>query len=227
MPADQDLPSMLRLRRVSVGLTQEELAEKAGISARTVSDVERGIRTSVYPDTARRLADGLGLQGEDRARFERSARGRRGPPIDPPSRGGPTAGASGEIPTPPSRLIGRSSDVDAVRDRLRSGARLVTVTGPGGIGKTRLAIEVATLERADAGEDVTFLSLAGTTDASLFAPMLAHALGQRQPREPLEQAVRDHLRDRRALIVLDTLEHLPGAIPFIGDMLAAGPGVRI
>ena len=79
------LGPLLKQLRTAAGLTQEELAERSGISARTVSDVERGLRTNVYPDTARRLAAALGLQEEARHRFEAIARGRALTPLQPES----------------------------------------------------------------------------------------------------------------------------------------------
>ncbi len=112
-------------------MTQEELAERAGISARTVSDVERGLRTLVHHDTARRLTSALGLGDEQRLGFEVLARG--GPPGRPP------------LPTPsglPTRLtpcLGRFKELEAIKGALLGGdVRLLTLTGPGGIGKTRL-----------------------------------------------------------------------------------------
>ena len=71
------LGPVLKQLRSAAGLTQEELADRSGISTRTVSDLERGIRTAAYADTARRLAEALGLQDEARHRFEAIARGAR------------------------------------------------------------------------------------------------------------------------------------------------------
>ena len=75
------LAPLLRRQRAAAGLTQEELAERAGVSVRTISDVERGLRTSIYRDTAQRLASALRLREVERARFESVARGsaHRGP----------------------------------------------------------------------------------------------------------------------------------------------------
>jgi transcriptional regulator with XRE-family HTH domain len=77
---DRTIGSLLRAHRSSRGLTQEELAEKAEVSARTVSDVERGLRTRIYRDTALRLADALDLGGRERTEFEVTSRGRRQQP---------------------------------------------------------------------------------------------------------------------------------------------------
>src|SRR5689334_3221897 len=112
-------------------MTQEELAERSGISARTVSDIERGLRSVVHADTALRLASALGITGESRDMFDALARGRRaGEQPDLPASNVP------DVPTP---LLGRSSELRAITAILAGHAvRLLTLTGPGGIGKTRL-----------------------------------------------------------------------------------------
>ena len=76
---DTELGGLLRRHRDAAGLTQEELAERAGISSRTISDVERGLRDGVFRDTAARIAVALGLAGDERIRFEAVARGGRLP----------------------------------------------------------------------------------------------------------------------------------------------------
>ncbi|MFN2614302.1 MAG: helix-turn-helix domain-containing protein, partial [Actinomycetota bacterium] len=78
--------ALLKGYRAGAGFTQEELAEKAEVSARTVSDVERGLRRRIYRETAGRLADALGLDGDERTAFEAAARGRTAPAESPVSR---------------------------------------------------------------------------------------------------------------------------------------------
>src|SRR5207302_8743006 len=103
-------------------MTQEELAERAGISARTVSDVERGLRTLVHHDTARRLTSALGLGDEQRLGFEVLARG--GPPGRPPL---PTPSG---LPTPPAPCVGRFMELEATKGGLLGGhARPPTLIG--------------------------------------------------------------------------------------------------
>ena len=126
----------LKRFRIAAGLSQEELAERAGISARTISDVERGLRMTVYPDTARRLAQALDLRDEQRRQFESTLRTHES--HDPPARPGSV------LPIAPTPLLGRSSELAAVTTAIAiSGVRLLTLTGAGGIGKTRLALEAA------------------------------------------------------------------------------------
>src|SRR5438067_2792331 len=135
---DSALGGLLRRHGDMAGLTQEELAERAGVSARTISDVERGLRDGVYRETAARIAVGLGLAGEERARFEAAGRRRRSRPGQPGAAGRKPAAA---LPVPPTRLIGREQELAAIVARLRDRhVRLLTLTGMGGIGKTRLAV---------------------------------------------------------------------------------------
>ena len=113
---------LLRRHREDAQLTQEELADRAGLSARTISDIERGVRSRAYADTAARLSDALSLDGPERAAFLETARGRA-------SRG--TTMAS-PVPRPLTAMVGRERElgelVSAFVDR---GSRLVTVTGLG------------------------------------------------------------------------------------------------
>jgi transcriptional regulator with XRE-family HTH domain len=208
------LGTLLKRHRASAGLTQEELAERAEVSARTVSDTERGLRTAIYRDTARRLADALGLDGDSREEFEHAARGRGGPPAPPP------------LPVPPTRLIGREQELKIALSALENDdVRLLTLTGPGGIGKTRIALEAA--RRAHFAGGVFFVPLGATQDPTLVLSAIAHAVGVTWARPPLVPAIADRLRGRDLLIVLDTFEHLLDAAADVSELLASSPGVRV
>ena len=213
---DQTLgPTLKRLRRAA-GMTQEELAERAGISARTVSDVERGLRTLVHQDTARRLASALGLSEEQRRRFVVLARG------DARAQAPPAATAG--LPTVLTPLLGRSKELAAIQAALLGGdVRLLTLTGPGGIGKTRLAIEAARRIESSWPDGVYFISLGELKDASLVAPELAKAVGAVESEHGLQEALISRLKGRKALIVLDTFEHLPAAAPLVYALVLGCP----
>jgi predicted ATPase/transcriptional regulator with XRE-family HTH domain len=218
----ESVGDLLRRYRVDAGFTQEDLAERAAISARTVSDIERGLRTSIYRDTATRLAQALRLEGSARAVFQQAAR--RAPagvsrmsPIEAASRL-----AIHPIPAPLTRLIGRADELTAVVGALRSGTvRVLTLVGPGGIGKTRLAIEAADKIAADFADGACFVSLAVTDDATMMPSLMARELGLLSVRKPMHEAVRDHLRDREMLVVLDTFEHLLPAAAYIAELATA------
>src|SRR5271166_894840 len=136
--------ALLRQLRDDAGLTQEELAEAASLSPRSVSDLERGVNLTARHDTARLLAGALGLSGSRRARFEAAARGRV--PADQVLAAG--EGGLGTLPRPLTSFVGRQRELAEAR-RLLESSRLLTVTGPGGGGKTRLCIELAAAVAAD------------------------------------------------------------------------------
>jgi predicted ATPase/transcriptional regulator with XRE-family HTH domain len=215
---DDRLGASLKKLRLSAGMTQEDLAERAGISARTVSDVERGLRNVVHHDTALRLASALGLADEQLRRFDALARGRELSPLP--------ISQAGRLPPVPTPLLGRSSEVEAVSAALEaSDVRLVTLTGPGGIGKTHLALEVARrIQRSFAG-GVFFVSLGEVKDASLVAPEVAKTIGVVETGADLQELMTKRLAGMRALLVLDTFEHLVPAAPLVYAMLLSSPDI--
>jgi predicted ATPase/DNA-binding XRE family transcriptional regulator len=220
---DTALGGLLRRHREAAGLTQEELAERAGVSARTISDVERGLRDGVYRETAARIAMGLGLAGDERALFEAAAqRARR------PGRQAAIGLQPAAAPIPPTRLVGREQELAAILASLRDPrVRLVSLTGIGGIGKTRLAVEASAALGLDFPDGVCFVSLAQTSDPRLVAPLVARALGVNPTREPVADLIKMRLGGRRVLLVLDTFEHVLDAAPFVADLLASCSGLTV
>jgi predicted ATPase/DNA-binding XRE family transcriptional regulator len=216
--ADDNLGASLKNLRRATGMTQEELAERAGISARTVSDLERGLRTTVHHDTARRLASALGLGDEQRRKFEAVARGRA---IVLPS--AQTRGAILTVPTP---FFGRSRELESIKATLVAGdVRLLTLTGPGGIGKTRLALEAAAGIQVSFPDGIFFVSLGELKEASLVAPELAKSVGAVETGAGLEELLTRRLAGRRVLVVLDTFEHLTPAAPLVYSLLLSCPKI--
>jgi predicted ATPase/transcriptional regulator with XRE-family HTH domain len=215
---------LLRRRRLAAGLTQEALAARAGISTRAVSDLERGLHAVPRRDTLVLLCDALGLAGAERAAFAAAARRVARPRS--------TSGARPERDVPPvplTPLIGRQSERSVVGALLRdSSARLVTLTGPGGVGKTRLALAV-TAQMSDAFPDgQVFVDLAPVRDPDLVLAHLATALGVREAAgRGLADAVHEFVRRRGMLLVLDNVEHLLPAAPVVAELLAAGSQLNV
>jgi non-specific serine/threonine protein kinase len=133
------------------------------------------------------------------------------------------------LPVPLTRFIGREREIEAVADRLcRDDVRLVTLTGSGGVGKTRLALRVAqeVADRFAAG--VAFVSLAPVPRPDLVLPAIARSLAVRESADrPLVESLVAALRDRHLLLVLDNFEHLLGAANDLADLLAACPQLTI
>jgi predicted ATPase/class 3 adenylate cyclase len=132
-------------------------------------------------------------------------------------------GAQTSLPVPATPLIGRDDDLDRLRATIgRPGLRLVTLTGPGGIGKTRLALAAAaSLDTAFSG-GVFFVPLAAVSDAAAMWKTLADSLDVGDEGEP-PGAVTGYLARRRALLVLDNLEQLYGAAEVVAALLAGAP----
>lgn len=215
---------LLRRYRTTSGLTQEALAERAGISARTISDVERGLRRNVYRNTAARLADVFELAGTDRDTF--LALAQRGAARSANRSTIGVDASAPRLPSPLTRLVGRESEVAAILAAVQSPeVRVLTLLGPGGIGKTRLAIEVAT--RADFRDGAFFVSLAATADPDLVASLIARELRLTGIRTSVPEALRNHLSEREVLIVLDTFEHVLAASPFVAELAEACPGLSV
>lgn len=209
MVGEASLAHQLRMLRTKAGLTQEELAERAGISVRAVSDAERGLRRRLYPLTATRVADALRLNGPQKEAFTALARG--------------TAGHSGRLASLPagrSPLVGRSEALDVLTTTLGDpSTRLITLTGPGGVGKTQLALAAARTCSPLFGDGVAFVQLADSWDADSAALAVATAVGANVAHGTVQDMLCLAIGDRRILIVCDTFEGVVGAAPLIAEVL--------
>ena len=219
MSTGATLASLLRSRRNRLGLTQAELAERAGISERAVSDMERGLRRVVYADTARRLMQALGLSQEEAVRFEAVARGRPAATVEYVATGAP--------PVPRTPLVGRADELAAATSLLLDAdCRLVTLSGAGGVGKTRLALELWSSMAGKFPDGVTFVPLGDVRQPDLVLPAIAGAL-KASGRGDVITSLAEHLGGRRLLLILDTLEHLLDAAPALAEVVARAPTAKL
>lgn len=208
---------LLKKARTRAGLSQRRLAEISGISERQISDQERGLHISARNDTIQALADTLHLTAGERERFERAGRN-AGQPA--------TMFRFRQLIIPPTPLIGRARLVQQTTAMLgRPGTRIVTLTGPGGVGKTRLAAAAAHLAAGafpGGGHDV---DLAVLSDPHQIATHIGHALGAKRARDA--EALASYIGDRRILLLLDNFEHLLEAAPVVSVLVARCPGLSV
>jgi predicted ATPase len=135
---------------------------------------------------------------------------------------------AGALPAPATPLLGREREAAAVEDLVvREGARLVTLTGPGGVGKTRLAVEAARRLGPGFADGVRFVELASVSSADLVAAAVATGLGLTTTAGKLFTDLQSYLRARRLLLVLDNFEQVVGAAPLLAELLGAAPGVVV
>ncbi|HZU11237.1 MAG TPA: helix-turn-helix domain-containing protein [Chloroflexota bacterium] len=221
---DAAFGDLLRRYRSQAGLTQEELAERAGVSARAISDLERGTRSRPRRDTVALLADALGLDAEQRRQLAETVTRTRAVPVATTRRELNTLLALELSP-----LIGREHEEAAVVHLLRGrDVRIVTLTGTGGVGKTRLALRVASELKSAYHDGSAVVSLAPLRDADQALPAIASALDVAAvPHSDVNGVLREALRDREMLLVLDNCEHLPGAAEGIEQLLLAVPRLTV
>ncbi|MGY2872977.1 putative ATPase [Marmoricola sp. URHA0025 HA25] len=160
-------------------------------------------------------------------RFDQS-RTPAAPAPEQPAPPEPTSG-NGTLPVPLTHLVGREPDLEALTSMMTADeTRLVTLTGPGGVGKTRLAIEVARRVEHEFPDGVTYVPLAPAQSAAGAASAIAQGLGALDTGDlPLEQKLTTAVGDRRGLLVLDNFEQVVDAAPLVAAMLRSAPGLRV
>lgn len=214
--------AQLKTLREAAGFTQEELATIAGLSVHGVSALERGERRRPHVDTVRALCAALDLSGPTRDALLASARA--------PA----PATAIDELrhvalPLPPTALLGRDTDVKRLRDMLADpAARLVTLIGPGGVGKTRLALEIARAIAEEGASRVLFVGLAAVRNSAFVAPAIAEALGVLDDTAlDLPRHARRACEGQPTLLVLDNFEHVLDMAPLVADLLISVGTLRV
>ena len=226
---------LLRRYRLAAGLTQSELAQRAGLSLRGVNALETGERQAPRQRTIALLADALTLAPEDRAALMAARRPRTASepillllPASPPRRD--------NLPAQLTPVIGRERELAELAALVRGRqARLITLTGPGGVGKTTLALQAARalLDATTNGarlfpDGVWYVRLAPLADPALVIPTIAQTLGLSESgAAPLADTLRASLRERSLLLLLDNFEHLAPAAPQVAELLEWSVGLSL
>jgi predicted ATPase/transcriptional regulator with XRE-family HTH domain len=218
----------VRRRRKALDLTQEDLAQRVGCAAVTLRKIEADQRRP-SSQMAERLATCLALPGEECPAFLAAAVGRRASARLSSPAGPDTRRPAGQLPALVTSLIGRTDEINAIANTLQSqDARLVTLTGPVGVGKTRLALEVGRRLAGAYRDGVCLVTLSPVQDPALVPSATATALGVREARDSdLAQSVMRFLAAREILLIYDNFEHLLPAASFLADLLTSCPGLHL
>jgi predicted ATPase/transcriptional regulator with XRE-family HTH domain len=221
----------LRRRRKALDLTQAELAQRVSCSLDLIQKIETDARKPSR-QLAEKLADSLGLDVAERVAFVQAARAERAvdqlvlpsQPVEQWQRS-----SRHTLPAQPTPLIGREQECAALGHLLRrSDTRLVTLSGPGGIGKTRLGLQMAAELIDDFPDGVYFVELAPIRKPPLVSSAIAQTLGLRETGgQPLVTQLKQFLGDKRLLLLLDNFEHLLDAAPLVAELLAGATRLKV
>ena len=222
--------ALLRRHRLAAGLSQEDLAEQAQVSTNGIGVLERGIRRYPYRETVVLLTKALGLTPAAAAEFEAAAARPRQPHdrFDVQAAGGDRRRDATNLPLARTSLIGRETEIRDIVGILQE-SRLVTITGPGGVGKTRTAVAVGHALREDPKAGVWLVELAPLRKGSLPASAVARVFNiQESPSRPLLETLLAYLERKALLIILDNCEHVIAEAATLADALLCGcPNLRI
>ncbi|HST03201.1 MAG TPA: tetratricopeptide repeat protein [Chloroflexia bacterium] len=228
MNVQTPFPIWLKQRRRALDLRQEDLAERIGCSASTIRKFELGERRPSR-QIAELLVVSLGVPPEERAAFISFARGQGSMPEPPGTVAVPVAAHATNLPISLTPLIGREREIEAIHRLLvPAKVRMLTLTGPPGIGKTSLSLQVAH-DIVDSFRDgVYFVALAAIVEPDLVIVTIAHALGvQQKATESLLRSVQQAVGGKEILLLLDNFEQVLDASPAVLELLGACSHLKI
>ena len=220
-PREAPFGRLLRAHRRHAGLSQQALAEVSGLSVDAIAALERGRRRAPRAFTVRVLAEALAVDDRQTAALHAAALGT------------PEIRREPGLRFPPGPIVGRDEDVAALTAMLvgapgSGGPRCITLTGPGGIGKTRLALEVARQVEPAFAAGATWIALEDVTSAAAVPDVVCSALDLRGSAETTIGALVGDLGNRDVLLVLDNCEHLvDGCATLVAALLAGTTGLRV
>lgn len=232
---DHSFGSWIKRRRKALDLTQQELAKQVGCSSSLIFKIEADERRPSR-QIAELLAEKLDIPTEQRMLFLKIARQEKGiinldaithlSGIEPVTS---TKQNPSNIPIPPTPLVGRDHELRVITQQLREpSCRLLSLTGPGGIGKTRLAIEAGRQLESHFPDGVFFISLAGVGITEAIIPAIADVLGLAfsGPAKPILQVI-TFLQTKEMLLVIDNMEHLLKAGSLLGEILQQTQHIKL
>ena len=224
MDKQQPFGVVLKRFRLAAGLTHEALAERASLGARTISDLERGVSRAPRADTLALLVAALDLSPEQRLLLETAARHNPDTVEDTPTR----SRHPSNLPLQLTSFFGREREAAVVGDLLqREDTRLVTLTGPGGVGKTRLSLHVAAQLGESFPDGVLVVDLAPINDRDGLCHAIGQALGMvEKARMPLSSVI-TFLGQKQLFLLLDNFEHLLAVAPVVTELLRGCPQLKV
>jgi predicted ATPase/DNA-binding CsgD family transcriptional regulator len=216
--------ALLKRIRLAAGLSQEALAARANLSTRAISDLERGINRAPRYDTLELLVNALPLSQKQRDMLRVAAHPELAPTTDEIPGPAPYG-----LPLASTRFIGREAELAQIEDYLVDpDCRLLTLIGPGGVGKTRLAYQAAASKAGDFASGVCAVPLSGVSSSLYLLSTLAERLTLQLYGSADQKAqLFDYLREKCLLLVMDNCEHILDGIEVLDEILAAAPGVKI
>ena len=222
-----DFGDLLLRFRLAAGLSREALAERAGLSATGIGALERGQRRAPHADTVRRLSEALQLSPDEAAALAAAVVRHRAPQVH--AAAAPLSVTdSPTLIAPLAPLVGRGWEVAVVCGLLRAeDTRFVTLTGPAGVGKTRLALAVAEHLARELPEPVLMVDLAPIRDPKLVLQTVLAQLGQHEIGDRALERLVQVMRKRRLLILLDNFEQVMPAAQDLPRLLAEAPELRL